>query len=91
MQREGFDIARCTAERLMRERGLQGVIRGKPVKTMMTDKAAPVLSIRPAVSSMHRCRTCYGSRTLPGAATLAGFVYVSLMIEGLASCVVGRG
>jgi putative transposase len=33
MQREGFDIARCTVERLMRELGLQGVIRGKPVKT----------------------------------------------------------
>jgi transposase InsO family protein len=32
MQREGFDIARCTVERLMRDLGLQGVIRGKPVK-----------------------------------------------------------
>ena len=33
MQREGFKIARCTVERLMRDLGLQGVIRGKPVKT----------------------------------------------------------
>src|SRR4051812_28109503 len=37
--REGF--ARCTVERLMRELGLQGVIRGKPVRTTISDKAAP--------------------------------------------------
>jgi len=41
MQREGGDIARCTVERLMRGLGLQGVIRGKPVKTAISDKAAP--------------------------------------------------
>ena len=33
MQREGFGIARCTVERLMRDMGLAGVIRGKPVRT----------------------------------------------------------
>ncbi len=32
-QGEGFGIARCTVERLMRDMGLQGVIRGKPVRT----------------------------------------------------------
>jgi transposase InsO family protein len=41
MQREGFDIASCTVERLMRELGLQGVILGKPMKTTVSDKAAP--------------------------------------------------
>jgi len=41
MQREGFDIARCTVERLMRDLGLQGVIRGKSVKTTISDEAAP--------------------------------------------------
>ena len=41
MRREGFDIARCTVERLMRDMGLQGVIRGKPVRTTISDKAAP--------------------------------------------------
>ena len=41
MRREGFEIARCTVERLMRELGLQGVIRGKPVRTTVSDKAAP--------------------------------------------------
>lgn len=41
MQREGFDVARCTVQRLMGELGLQGVIRGKPVRTTISDKAAP--------------------------------------------------
>ena len=41
MQREGFDVARCTVQRLMRDLGLQGVIRGKPVRTTINDKTAP--------------------------------------------------
>jgi transposase InsO family protein len=41
LKREGFDIARCTVSRLMRDLGLQGVIRGKSVKTTISDKAAP--------------------------------------------------
>ena len=41
MMREGFVIARCTVERLMHEMGLADVIRGKPVRTTISDKAAP--------------------------------------------------
>ena len=41
MKREGFGVARCSVERLMRDLGLQGVIRGKPVRTTISDKAAP--------------------------------------------------
>jgi putative transposase len=41
LRREGFDIARCTVERLMRGMGLRGITRGKPVKTTISDKAAP--------------------------------------------------
>jgi len=33
MKREQFDIARCTVERLMRDIGIEGVRRGKKVKT----------------------------------------------------------
>ena len=40
MKREGFDVARCSVARLMRDLGLQGVIRGKPVRTTISDKAA---------------------------------------------------
>ena len=41
LQREGFDIARCTVARLMRMMGLQGIIRGKPIKTTVSDKSGP--------------------------------------------------
>ena len=41
LKREGFDVARCTVSRLMRDMGLQGVIRGKTVRTTISDKAAP--------------------------------------------------
>jgi hypothetical protein len=41
LRRESFAIARCTVERLMRSMDLAGVIRGKPVKTTVSDKAAP--------------------------------------------------
>jgi hypothetical protein len=41
LKREGFDVARCTVSRLMRDMGLQGIIRGKSVKTTVSDKAAP--------------------------------------------------
>ena len=40
MLREGFGVARCTVKRLMADLGLQGVIRGKPVRTTVQDKAA---------------------------------------------------
>ncbi len=41
LQREGFDIARCTVARLMRVMGLQGIIRGKPIRTTISDKTGP--------------------------------------------------
>ena len=39
--REGFDVARCTVARLMKDMGLQGIIRGKPHRTTVPDKKAP--------------------------------------------------
>lgn len=39
--REGVRVARCTVARLMRQLGLHGVVRGKPVKTTVSDKATP--------------------------------------------------
>jgi hypothetical protein len=41
LKREGFDVARCTVSRLMRDMGLQGVVRGKSVRTTVSDRAAP--------------------------------------------------
>jgi putative transposase len=41
LQREGVSAARCTVERLMRQMGLQGVVRGKTPRTTFSDKATP--------------------------------------------------
>lgn len=41
LRREGFDIARCTVERLMKSMGIQGVKRGKKVITTKPDTAQP--------------------------------------------------
>lgn len=41
LNREGVRVARCTVERLMKRLGLQGVRRGKVVRTTISDKAAP--------------------------------------------------
>jgi len=41
LKREGKDVARCTVARLMRDMGLQGVVRGKPAKTTISDRSAP--------------------------------------------------
>ena len=39
--REGTAVARCTVERLMRRHGLRGVMRGKVVRTTVSDSKAP--------------------------------------------------
>ena len=39
--REGQVVARCTVERLMRRQGLRGVIRGKVVRTTVSDPKMP--------------------------------------------------
>ena len=39
--REGTAVARCTVERLMRRQGLRGVMRGKVVRTTISDGKAP--------------------------------------------------
>ena len=68
LQREGFDVARCTVERLMREMSLQGVIRGKPIRRSVRQSATrPRLarSTRSIASSTLRHRTGCGSRTSP--------------------------
>jgi len=41
LKREGFDVARCTVERLMRSLGLEGIRRGKKKRTTIGDEEAP--------------------------------------------------
>ena len=89
LQREGFDIARCTVARLMRTMGLQGILRGKPVKTTVSDKAAPCPLDRvnrhfkaPAPNMLWLSDFTYVS-------TWQGFVYVAFVIDAFARRIVG--
>lgn len=41
LKREGVQVARCTVERLMKRLGLEGVRRGKVVRTTVPDTALP--------------------------------------------------
>jgi len=41
LKREGFTLARCTVDRLMKQIGIRGAVRGKVVKTTVPDTSAP--------------------------------------------------
>jgi transposase InsO family protein len=89
MQREGFTIARCTVERLMQSMELQGVIRGKPVKTTIQDKAVPC-----PLDHVNRQFKAPAPNVLwvsdfTYVATWAGFVYVAFVIDVYARRIVG--
>ena len=50
LDREGVEVARCTVERLMREMGLQGAVRGRKFKTTVADES----QTRPATPRSYR-------------------------------------
>ncbi|MEW5425276.1 IS3 family transposase [Amorphus sp. 3PC139-8] len=89
MMREGFDVARCTVERLMQGMGLQGVIRGKSVRTTIQNKSAPCpldhvnrVFHAPAPNMLWLSDFTYVS-------TWSGFVYVAFVIDAYARRIVG--
>ncbi len=89
LQREGFDIARCTVARLMRAMGLQGIIRGKPIRTTISDKTAPCpldlvnrQFFAPAPNMLWLSDFTY-------VATWQGFVYVAFVVDAFARRIVG--
>ena len=89
LRREGFDVARCTVARLMKTMGLQGVIRGKHVRTTVSDKAVPCPLDQvnrqfhaPAPNRLWVSNFTYVS-------TWAGMVYVAFVIDVYARFIVG--
>jgi putative transposase len=88
--RERVDVARCTVERLMRDMGLHGAVRGKAFKvTTVTDEAAA----RPP-DLVHRAFAATRPNQLWVAdityvATWAGFAYVAFVIDVFSRRIVG--
>jgi transposase InsO family protein len=89
MQREGLDVARCTVGRLMRSMGLQGVIRGKPIRTTVQDKAVPCPLDRVNRQFHAAAPNRLWVSDFTYVATWAGFVYVAFVIDIYARRIVG--
>ena len=89
MKREGFDVARCTVARLMKAQGLQGVIRGRPIRTTVSDKAAPCpLDLVNRQFRAPRPNVLWLS-DFTYVATWQSFVYVAFVIDAYARRIVG--
>ena len=89
LEREGFDLARCTVERLMRSLGLEGVRRGKKGRATIPGAEAP----RPQ-DLVCRDFTASGPNRLWVAdltyvATWSGFAYVAFVIDVYSRFIVG--
>jgi len=87
--REGIAVARCTVERLMREMGLEGAVRGRKFKTTVADESAH----RPA-DLVERDFTASRPNELWVAdityvVTWRGFVYTAFVIDVFARMIVG--
>jgi putative transposase len=89
LRREGVQVARCTVERLMRDLGIRGVVRGKTVRTTFPDEA----TTRPADLVDRQFRAAAPNRLwvadLTYVKTHAGWVYVAFIVDVFSRYVVG--
>jgi hypothetical protein len=89
MNREGFDIARCTVARLMKDIGIDGVIRSKKPKTTWQDKALPCPLDRVNRQFHAPAPNVLWVSDFTYVATWQGFVYVAFVIDVYARRIVG--
>jgi len=89
LNREGIAAAKCTVARLMAEMGLAGVVRGKPVKTTISNPAIPCPEDR-VNRQFHAPRpNALWLSDFTYVATWAGYVYVAFVIDAFARRIVG--
>jgi transposase InsO family protein len=89
LAREGMPVARCTVERLMRRQGLRGVMRGKVVRTTISDSKAPC-----PLDHVHRQFRAERPNQLwvsdfTYVSTWQGWLYVAFVIDVFARRIVG--
>jgi putative transposase len=89
LRREGTSVARCTVERLMREEGLAGVVRGKKVVTTVPDETAtrPDDLVERDFSAPAPNRLWLADLTY--VRTWSGFVYVAFVFDAFSRFIVG--
>jgi len=90
LKREGFCVARCTVARLMRQMGLQGVVRGRAYKTTtIVDEALQ----RPADLVQRHFKADRPNQLwvadITYVATWSGFVYVAFVTDVFSRKIVG--
>jgi putative transposase len=89
LNREGIPVARCTVERLMRDLGLRGAVRGRPRRT--TVPAVAVERPRDLVDRQFRAEAPnrLWVADLTYVRTWAGFVYVAFITDVFSRRIVG--
>ncbi len=87
--RERIKVARCTVERLMKQLGLRGAVRGKTAKTTIPAKA----DIGPPDLVQRKFEATAPNHLwvadLTYVATWVGFAYVAFVIDVFSRCIVG--
>ena len=89
LNREGIPVARCTVERLMREDGLAGAVRGKVKRTTIADPGGPRARdlVRRDFAPLAPDRLWVADITY--VSTWAGWVYVAFVIDAFARRIIG--
>ncbi len=89
LNREDHQVARCTVERLMRQEGLKGLVRGRWIRTTVADEAAqrPLDRVQRRFVASRPDELWIADFTF--VATWAGFVYVAFVIDVFARRIVG--
>ena len=89
LNREGIAVARCTVERLMRQEGLQGVRRGKRVRTTVSDAkaACPLDLVNRQFRAEHPNQLWVSDFTY--VSTWQGWVYIAFVVDVFSRRIVG--
>ena len=89
LAREEIVVARCTVERLMHSRGLQGVVRGRKCRTTIPDDSAarPLDRVKRQFQASRPNQLWVADFTY--VATWSGFVYVAFVIDVFARRIIG--
>jgi transposase InsO family protein len=89
LAREGHAVPRCMVERLMRRQGLRGVIRGKTVRTTVSDAKAPCpLDHVKRVFKAERPNQLWVS-DFTYVSTWQGWLYVAFVVDVFSRRIVG--
>ena len=89
LKREGFQVAKCTVERLMKAMGLKGVIRGKGIRTTIPDDQAyrPLDLVNRQFKAERPNALWVADFTY--VSTWQGFAYVAFVVDVFARKIVG--